>query len=160
MKFKSRLITFTFLSAGYIYSAVAVAEEFEKPATFSYMPLVLLFGLLFLFRKKLIAEATPDHHASDTHDTHGSHETHEQPAESVSQATPDQTVEQSPSLNDVSVNAKQCQGTTVKGTRCSRTTSLETIEQIVNGKFYRFKTCKQHGNEMFKPFWSCFSGEK
>lgn len=160
MKFKSSLITFTLLFTGFAYSAVAVAEEFEKPATFSFTPLVLLLGLLILFRKKLIAEATPDHHAGDTNESHDKHDTHVQPSEKASRAKPENTTEQATSLNDLSINAKQCQGTTVKGTRCSRTTSLETIEQTVNGKHYRFKTCKQHGNESFKPFWSCFSGDK
>lgn len=164
MKIKTLCAHVLAVSATTLYSASVLAQEaeIEEPSTFSYTPLVGLLLVMLLFRKKLIAEATPEHHGEVEH-----HHAPEPVAAPEPAAAKPVVAEKAPApasaekgLIDVSVDANQCQGTTAKGARCSRTANLETIELTVNGKDYRFSTCKQHNNDTFKPFWSCLTGGK
>jgi hypothetical protein len=47
----------------------------------------------------------------------------------------------------------QCQGSTAKGTRCKRKTTLKTVEQVINKKVYRLTICAQHNNDRLKVFF-------
>jgi hypothetical protein len=47
----------------------------------------------------------------------------------------------------------QCQGSTAKGTRCKRKTTLKTVEQVINEKVYRLTICAQHNNDRLKVFF-------
>lgn len=141
------------------YSSFAFAEEFEQAPTFNYVPLIVFLVLLVVFRKKLIAEATPHPCEEEHHETHAP----EQPAKTAQAETVQtrtaqvETATAEPEQEgpiDMSKNVEQCQGATTKGTRCKRTSNLETIEVMVDGKRYRFKTCRQHHSDAFKPFLS------
>ncbi len=169
MKIKKLCSDIAALSAFYGYSVSAFAQEYEAESTFNFIPILVLVAILVVLRKKLIEEATPHPHG-------GEEEQHAAVAEKVvkpaaaaapkpaqaktsapakAEAKPAQAkAAEQEALIDMSKNVSQCQGATAKGSRCSRTTNLETIEVTVEGKKYRFKTCKQHNSDAFKPFLS------
>ncbi|WP_031432729.1 hypothetical protein [Methylomarinum vadi] len=157
MKIIKLCTDFMTISVFYIYSGYALAEEFEPEPSFKYAPLIIFLALLVIFRKKLIAEATPHPHGEEEH--HGAEESATKTdAETLqSERIEEKTKVTQPAqeeIIDMSQKVEQCQAATAKGSRCSRTANLETIEVSVEGKFYRFKTCRQHNNESFKPFLS------
>lgn len=147
--FRGLLISSLFFFA----SGSAYAQELTEPSTFSYTPLILLFVALIALRKKLIAEATPEHHAGhDEHEhTPAAPKASAKKEEAASVATKP-AIAAAEKVIDLSKNVTQCQGATAKGTRCSRSSNLETIETKVRGKSYRFMSCKQHNNKAFAPF--------
>lgn len=53
---------------------------------------------------------------------------------------------------DLSQNVKQCQASTIHGTRCKRRLHLETASIIANEKTYQLMVCKQHKSHFSKPF--------
>lgn len=138
MKIFLRIFDFLLPAMVFCYASGVRAEEIEDPSTFNYWYLGVFVVLLLLFRKVLVAEATPEsaHHESEHHEHEETHE--------VAVAT-DEVV-------DLTVEDDQCQGTTTKGARCARKTGLETVELGLNGKQYRLLVCKQHNNDALKPF--------
>ncbi len=135
------------------YSNVVWAAE-DTGFSVSIWPFVLLGIVLLVFRKKIIAEATVSAAESDA-DSHKTEKVVESEAESQSEATVAVSTPATPvadDITDLTQHVEQCQGTTAKGTRCSRTANLEPIVVKVENKQYRFLTCKQHNNEGFIPF--------
>jgi hypothetical protein len=135
-----------FLASGSVY-----AQEVEETSTFSYPPLILLLVALIALRKWLIAEATPEHHTEHADHDH-SPSVAKTPIKPAQAAAIKPAASATEKLIDLSKNATQCQGSTAKGSRCSRSSNLEVIETKVRGKNYRFMTCKQHNNKAFAPF--------
>jgi len=130
------------------YSNLAWAAE-DVDFEISIWPFVLLIAVLIIFRKKIIAESTVHHAEGEGAEV--AKAVAPSPA-SVADNTVTSTVEADNDIIDLTQNVEQCQGTTAKGTRCSRTANLETIVVKVDNKQYRFLTCKQHNNEGFTPF--------
>lgn len=157
MKIIKLCTDFMTVSVFYIYSGYAFAEEYEPEPSFNYAPLIIFLVLLVVFRKKLIAEATPHPHGEDEH--HGAEksvtkaDTETQQSKTIEAKTKVAEPAQE-EIIDMSQKVEQCQAATAKGSRCTRTANLETIEVAVEGKLYRFKTCRQHNNDSFKPFLS------
>ncbi len=143
MKINHLLANLSAFIAFYFYSGFVCAQESSESSAAGYAPIILLLAILLVFRKKLIAEATPEHHGEDTY--------HPVETKKPVQAAKPSAARKS-NIVDLSIDAEQCQATTAKGSRCSRNTNLETIELTIDGKKYRFRTCKQHGNDSFKPF--------
>lgn len=131
-----------------VYSNVVWAAE-DVAFNVSIWPFVLLGTVLFLFRKKIIAESTVSAVEGEEQPlektVESSHHAQTEPA-GVSSAA---VIEE---ITDLTQHVEQCQGTTAKGTRCSRSANLEPIVVKVDNKKYRFLTCKQHNNEGFIPF--------
>ncbi len=144
-------------------SGVAVAQEGESSFAADYWPLILVLTVLIVFSKKLISEAQV--HGHDDHSATPPKPVKPSPAPAARKAAPSAapkpkvSVEDKPKasataeeVTDLSVNADQCQGSTAKGTRCSRRSNLETIMVTIDGKKYKFSSCKQHNNKDFSPF--------
>jgi hypothetical protein len=53
---------------------------------------------------------------------------------------------------DLAEGAKQCQGSTLKGTQCRHTNGLETVQRAIDGQEYRFLVCSHHSSASFKPY--------
>jgi hypothetical protein len=53
---------------------------------------------------------------------------------------------------DLAAQAKQCQGSTLKGTQCRHTNGLERIKRTINGQEYQFAVCSHHNTAAFKPY--------
>lgn len=53
---------------------------------------------------------------------------------------------------DLATGAKQCQGSTVKGTQCRHANGLETIQRAIGDQEYRFLVCSHHSSASFKPY--------
>ncbi len=53
---------------------------------------------------------------------------------------------------DLTANVRRCQAATFNGTRCTRTTHLETAIVISHNQAYRLLLCKQHKSHFYKPF--------
>jgi len=130
------------------YSNLAWAAE-DVDFEISIWPFALLIAVLIIFRKKIIAESTVPH--AEGKDAEVAKTVAPSPV-SAAENTGASTVEASNDIVDLTQNVEQCQGTTAKGTRCSRTANLESIVVKVDNKQYRFLTCKQHHNEGFTPF--------
>ncbi len=154
MKKEKLLTTWTIILTSALYSNVVWAAE-DVAFRVSIWPFVLLGAVLFLFRKKIIAESTASGAETETH----------KPEKPVTSTPPQARVEAAPApaaeapadavadeITDLTQHVEQCQGTTAKGTRCSRSANLEPIVVNVENKKYRFLTCKQHNNEGFIPF--------
>lgn len=142
MKIEKILVNLVTILALYLSTGFAWAVENEETTGSLYWPLIVFFAVLIFFRKKLIAEATVQKHV----DSHS-------PAEKA----PRQVAKKSSGNNsgvvtDLTQNVEQCQGTTAKGTRCSRSSNLETVVVGIENKQYKFLTCKQHNNDDFTPF--------
>nr|WP_305907492.1 hypothetical protein [Methylomarinum sp. Ch1-1]MDP4520252.1 hypothetical protein [Methylomarinum sp. Ch1-1] len=79
-----------------------------------------------------------------------------QAAKPAKETKPAQVAQPAPAAKqdviDLAKDAEQCQSATAKGSRCSRTRNLEVIDAVIEGRQYRFRTCKQHHTEDFKPF--------
>lgn len=56
------------------------------------------------------------------------------------------------SVIDLTANVRRCQAATFNGTRCTRTTHLETAIVISHNQAYRLVVCKQHKSHFYKPF--------
>ncbi len=137
------MTTLLTLNSGFVWAVSD--QEADSP---TYWPVLVLLALLFVFRKKLIAEATAEPQDA-SHDAAG-HE-HESVVTQKKPAVSQNAAGQS-GLTDLTQNVEQCQGTTAKGSRCSRTANLEPIIVKIEKKQYKFLSCKQHSNDNFTPF--------
>jgi hypothetical protein len=142
------LAAWTIVLTSLFYSNVVWAAE-DVAFKVSIWPFVLLGAVLFLLRKKIIAESTVPASESKAHSTEKATKPQ---SETKTATTADVATSASDEITDLTQHVEQCQGTTAKGTRCRRTTNLEPIVVNVENKKYRFLTCKQHNNEGFVPF--------
>jgi len=95
----------------------------------------------------LIAETTV--HGHETEHNAIDHSTTEK---ITSQPEIKASVAASEEITDLTQNVEQCQGTTGKGSRCSRTSHLEPVFISIENKKYKFLSCKQHNTDSFTPF--------
>ncbi len=148
MKKEKILTPLTIILSTTFFSDAAWAAE-DAAFKVSIWPFVLLAIVLFVFRKKIIAESTVPASESKAHATEKTMETRR---ETKPATTGETATSASDEVTDLTQHVEQCQGTTAKGARCSRTANLEPIVVKVENKQYRFLTCKQHNNEGFIPF--------
>ena len=74
------------------------------------------------------------------------------PAEAPAAAAEAPKAAASADVIDLAEGAKQCQGSTLKGTQCRHTNGLETIQRAIDGQEYRFLVCGHHSTPSFKPY--------
>ncbi len=127
-------------------SKIAMAAEDDY---FDFLPpiwpLILILGLIFIFRKQL--NCVPPIDLSDP----GNEVEPEQEAPDIAKNVPPKTelVNDSINLRD---NSKQCQASTAKGTRCKRKNTLEDTTVFIDGIIYQLCVCAQHNNDTLKPY--------
>ncbi len=148
MRKEKLLTTLPIILSTIFYSNIVWAAE-DVAFKVSIWPFVLLGVVLVLFRKKIIAESTV---AASEESAHEAPKTAVAKPEAASKPADAPVAPASDDITDLTQHVEQCQGTTAKGTRCSRTANLEPIVVKVENKQYRFLTCKQHNNKGFIPF--------
>jgi len=142
-----------------ISTEFAHAVETTDSSSISIWPLIGFVVLLIIFRKKIVGEATPEIHEPDHHESEH-HEVAEQKPEEVvepeapapQKATTAKKPTQKKGNVDLKDGSEQCQASTTKGTRCKRTTTLEDASVTIDGTTYNLTVCKQHNNDVIKPF--------
>ncbi len=143
MKIQKLLSNALILLMLHLNAGSAWAVENAGTSGSPYWPLIILLIVLFVFRKKLIAEATVQKQSV----SHSDEEKLPQQKENKSMEHRDLD-----DVTDLTQNVEQCQGTTAKGTRCSRSANLEAVIVSIENKKYQFLSCKQHNNDDFTPF--------
>lgn len=156
-------------------SDIAMAvEKTSSSSKMSFWPLIALFVLLVLFRKKLFNEASPQDYEADQHETPKAKAvTPEKVATKVEAAVKPKAKEtvkpatkpkpaakpkvaEKPKAKSSNVDLRdgknQCQGSTAKGSRCKRTTTLKDTSVTIAGTTYELTACTQHNNAALKPF--------
>lgn len=157
--------------------AMAV-EKTGSSSSIAAWPLVLFVVIVIILRKKIFAEATPepDHQEPEITEAVKQDSTKQEsikqkvaqkePAKTKQKTTKPQATKKATSAKktvskkkatanstiDLTDDSKQCQASTVKGTRCKRTTTLENISTPVDGKTYQLTVCSQHNNDKLKIF--------
>jgi len=142
MKIEKLLNNLLILSTLYLNVGSAWAVENVEDSGSPYWPLIVLLVVLIIFRKKLIAEATVQKQDA----VHSNEEKVPQQEEKKISG------DNSEDVTDLTQNVEQCQGTTAKGARCSRSSNLEPVIVNIENKKYQFLSCKQHHNDDFTPF--------
>ncbi|MCK5479125.1 MAG: hypothetical protein KAI44_09425 [Methylococcales bacterium] len=143
-------------------SEIAMAADKSSSSSFAAWPLIVFFVVLIVLRKKIFAEATV-HESDSEHQETSAEPKQEAPAakpEAVAKTKVEKTEAKPKKAKakaksdsiDLSADDKQCQGSTVKGTRCKRTTTLEKATVNVDGKSYTVTVCSQHNNDKLKIF--------
>ena len=145
-------------------SEIAMAADKSSSSSFAAWPLIVFFVVLIVLRKKIFAEATVDASDSDPQETSAEPEqaapvakpevvaeTKTEKTEAKPKKAKAKTKAKSDSI-DLSADDKQCQGSTAKGTRCKRTTTLEKTTITIDGKTYNVTVCSQHNNDKLKIF--------
>ena len=74
------------------------------------------------------------------------------PEPAQAEAAPVAEPEAATGVIDLSAGAKQCQGSTLKGTQCKHTTALNAIQRTIDGQAYQFLACGHHSGNTFKPY--------
>lgn len=135
-------------------SSIAIAAENTSPYTsFPGWPLLLLFALILIFRKKIFVDESLNQPRAEPLNTEEKQETASFSEETPSEKDPvdEQKYNISSPIINIS-NDNQCQASTAKGTRCKRTTTLEKTSITIANKTYQLTICSQHNNEKLKPF--------
>ncbi|MEE9339341.1 MAG: hypothetical protein V3U87_14800 [Methylococcaceae bacterium] len=165
---KSTVISISTLSFTLISNQALAAESTGSTIFFSAWPLFLLVALTIIFRKKIFVETTIDSQEENNQKITEQKEpepvakTTSAPKKSPTPAkkttkpketasTKQEKAKSSTSNNDLSDDG-QCQGSTAKGARCKRTTTLEKISFTIDDKTYQLTACSQHKNDKFKPY--------
>jgi len=166
---KSTVISISTLSFTLISNQALAAESTGSTSFLSawHLILLLLVALTVIFRKKIFAET-----AIDSQEENNQELTEQKEPASVAKTTPSpkksptptkkttkpkatastkKEAKSSTSNNDLSDDT-QCQGSTAKGARCKRTTTLEKISFTLDNKTYQLTTCSQHKDDKFKPY--------
>lgn len=164
---QNRLITLFSLIVLFLSTDIALAvEKTTSSASMSYWPLIALFVLLVIFRKKLFNEATPQDYEPDHDKTPEAKpaavekpkakvETKAKAPTKAKTASKPKSVPKAkakPSRIDLKDDGNQCQASTAKGSRCKRTTTLEDASVTIDGTTYDLTVCSQHNNDSIKPF--------
>ncbi len=142
MKIEKLLINLFTLLTLYLNTGSAWAVENAEDSGSPYWPLIVLLAVLIIFRKKLIAEATVQKHDIGLSDEE------KVPQQEEKKLSGDNSED----VIDLTQNVEQCQGTTAKGSRCSRSSNLAPVIVSIENKKYQFLSCKQHNNDDFTPF--------
>ncbi|MCF6204958.1 MAG: hypothetical protein L3J59_15025 [Methylococcaceae bacterium] len=167
---KSTVISISTLTFTLISNQVLAAEDTDSTSFLSigHLILILLIALTVIFRKKIFAET-----AIDSQEEKNQELTEQKEPASATKTTPNPKKSPTPvkkttkpkatastkqekakgsaSNNDLSDDG-QCQGSTAKGARCKRTTTLEKISITIDDKTYQLTACSQHKNDKFKPY--------
>ncbi len=172
---KNRLAALFSSIAIFLSSDIAMAvEKTSSGSKMSYWPIIILFALLVIFRKKLFNEATPQTFEPGHHDApdQAAVEKVEVEVETKVEAKPkaETKVKAMPETKpaakakpktkpkaktgivNIRDGSNQCQASTAKGTRCKRTTTLEEASATIDGTTYELTVCSQHNNDSIKPF--------
>jgi len=165
---KSTVISISTLSFTLISNQALAAESTGSTIFLSAWPLILLVVLTVIFRKKIFVETAIDSQEENNQELPEQKETtpaakitpdlkkSPTPAKKTSKpkataSTKQEKTKSSTSNNDLSDDG-QCQGSTAKGARCKRTTTLEKISFTIDDKIYQLTACSQHKNDKFKPY--------
>ena len=131
----------------------------EAPATKEVTPAKLSRVEEYLARQKravpIVSQPKTNEEASKTAIKEAKTAAEEEQTTGAGQKTKEQSptaVKASSKLINLAENASQCQAATIKGTRCRRTSNLETIEKTINHQKYKFAVCSQHNNRDLTPF--------
>ena len=113
---------------------------------------IITFGIVgFIYRDKIIKNSLPEpiSHAPPAINTSTGNKKQVKksapPAVKKTATTPS-------GILKLGENATQCQATTTKGTRCSRTTSLVIIKRTINKQKCQLAVCNQHNNSSFQAY--------
>ncbi|WP_428356363.1 hypothetical protein [Methyloprofundus sp.] len=149
-------------------SGTLFAAEESLSSAMPIWPFLAIVGFIFIFRKQLNCvpplEAQEDPAPVITQEqTNPEPEnptpiiTQEPtPVEPIELETPAAEKSTTSTVNeniiDLKDNSGQCQGSTAKGTRCKRQTTLEDSSINIADKTYLLTVCRQHNNKQLKPF--------
>lgn len=169
---KSTVITISTLSFTLISNQALAVESTGSTTLMSAWPLILLAALFIVFRKKIFAETTFTETTIDSQEENNQEITEQKETAPAAKTTPSpkkspkpakkttkpkattstkKEAKSSTSNNDLSDDG-QCQGSTAKGSRCKRTTTLEKMSVTIDNKTYQLTACSQHKNDKFKPY--------
>ncbi len=165
---KSTVISISTLSFTLLSNQALAAESTGSTIFSSAWPLILLVALTVIFRKKIFVETATD--SQEENNQKITEQKEPEPAAKTTSApkksptpakkttkpketasTKQEKAKSSTSNNDLSDDG-QCQGSTAKGARCKRTTTLEKISFTIDDKTYQLTACSQHKNDKFKPY--------
>ena len=161
------LTTSIFLGSG---NAFAADESITSMVPI--WPLLVIIGFIFIFRKQLncvppidleeeppvttdqeqITDEPTEPEASETPSPKTTPETTEVETEPDPEPDTETTAEANDNIIDLKDNSEQCQGSTAKGTRCKRKTTLEDASITIDGITYLLTVCRQHNTNQLKPY--------
>ena len=150
---KTTITTLSSIIFSFNSSIATAAENTSSYTSFPGWPLLLLFALILIFRKKIFVDESLNQSSTEALNTEEKQETVSFSEAPSSEKDPvdKQKIKISSPIIDIS-NDNQCQASTVKGTRCKRTTTLEKTSITIANKTYQLTTCSQHNNEKLKAF--------
>lgn len=146
-------------------SGSAFAADESISSMLPIWPFLAIVAFIFIFRKQLNCVPPLDLQEESPSTTTEEQLITGQDEEPEPKITPDTTeidseseteinatVKADDNIIDLKDNSQQCQGSTAKGTRCKRKTTLEDASVTIDGKIYLLIACRQHNNERLKPF--------
>ncbi len=160
---KSTVISLSILSLTLISNQALAVEKTGSTTFLSAWPLILLVVLTIVFRKKIFTETSVEL-PEETSQEEIAPANESTPAPKKSPPTTKETTKSKASASTKQEKPKtntstnglsddgQCQGSTAKGARCKRTTTLEKISVKIDNKTYQLIACSQHNKDKFKPY--------
>jgi len=142
-------------------SSFALAAE-SSSAAFAGWPILALFAVVAIFRKKIFTGTTLQESEPETKKQvktksvskkstpPAQKKTTKKAAATKAEAQPKE--KNSPGTIDLTDEGKQCQASTAKGTQCKRTNTLEKKSIKIDGTTYQLTVCSQHNNDSLKPY--------
>ncbi len=129
--------------------ALAADERFTDSLP-PIWPLILILGVIFIFRKQL--NCVPPIDISEPHrEVKVELEPTQEEAPASQEAIAPEANLESDTI-DLKDNSNQCQASTAKGTRCKRKNTLEAASVNIDGIVYLLTACAQHNNNSLRPY--------